>query len=536
MAEVEITVMEEVRELKNEIKVLRQQLDKPNAPKEELLTYEMLGRYQYVVNQQGWPWRWEHVSALYKPVDRIPAWAVENSVMKTWASGKEDLPNSFWGWDAEETVPGMALMLSRGSSCLGVENDLEGEKIYSTLVVFVHLRQELVSIREGTACLVATVEQAEPTGASVKADSTKSDVTVLCRLPTSKCGRYFPSSRNYAHLVLPYVGKKGTPKKLRLDLPMCYNHQLVVRWLHRWQGKLDDLALLPPVFSKDPTIPILLPVGYIGELWLNDYLSTPGNAGGLGMGKVRPSITKLACCHMEVSANKTLVDWTDKDHVVYPAAKPAPKDDTVNEPADEMVNDQDDEDDNANNDADDQPADDDNEHDDDDDESDKNATPRKEDDESEDESDDEPKSPRDQSAVSRDSGLGSSSAGPGAGVSGSVDALVIHPAVRYDDSLPLPTRLPSMMTLEALANDLYAYSGELFCGLEDTNMAMLDRILSGFKKSGGCACDYIHETAAIALSFFNKASEMEAELELSEVLKFRNAINGMKDSVRELIR
>ena len=337
----------------------------------------MLGRYRHVVNQQGWPWRWEHVSALYKPVDRIPAWAVENSVIKTWASGREDLPNSFWNWDAIETVPGMALMLSRGSSCLGVESDLEGEKIYSALAVFVHPRQELVSIKEGAACLMAMVEQAEPAGASVlKADVTKSDVTVLCRLPTSRRGRYFPSSPNHAHLVLPYAGKKGTPKKLRLDLAMCYNHQLMVRRLHRWQGKLGDLALLPPVFSKDPTVPILLPVGYIGELWLNDFLTTPVNAGGLGMGKVRPSLTRLTCCHMEVTANKTLVDWTDEDHIVYPAAKSAPKDNTVNKPADVTVNDPDDKDDNTNDDANDEPADDDkSEHDDDDDESDKNAMP-----------------------------------------------------------------------------------------------------------------------------------------------------------------
>ena len=286
MAEVEVTVMEEVRELKNEIKALRQKLGKPNASKEDLLTYEMLGRYRYIVNQQGWPWRWEHVSALYKPVNRIPAWAVENSVMRTWASGKKDLPNSFWNWDATETVHGMALMLSRGSSCMGVESNLEGEKIYSALVVFVHPKQDLVSIKEGAACLVATVEQTEPTGVSVsKIGTTRSDVTVLCRLPDPKRGRFFPSSPNHAYLVLPYTGKKGTPKKLRLDLAMFYNHQLVARQLNRWLGKLGDLVLLPPVFSRDPTVPTLLPVGYISEFWLNDYLTTPVNAGGLGMGK-----------------------------------------------------------------------------------------------------------------------------------------------------------------------------------------------------------------------------------------------------------
>ena len=49
----EITVMEEVKDLKNEIKALRKELDKPNASKEELLTFEMLGRYQHIVNQQA---------------------------------------------------------------------------------------------------------------------------------------------------------------------------------------------------------------------------------------------------------------------------------------------------------------------------------------------------------------------------------------------------------------------------------------------------------------------------------------------------
>ena len=89
---------------------------------------------------------------------------------------------------------------------------MEGEKVYSALVVFVHPMQELVSIKEGAACLVATVEQSEPPGTSVlKSDVTKSDVTVLCRLPDPRRGRYFPSSVNHADLVLPYVGKKGTP-------------------------------------------------------------------------------------------------------------------------------------------------------------------------------------------------------------------------------------------------------------------------------------------------------------------------------------
>ena len=101
--------------------------------------------------------------------------------------------------------------------------DLEGEKVYSAIVVFVHPRQELLTIKEGADCLVATVEQS--------GSSSSSDVTVLCELPSHKHGRFFPSPINHAYLVLPYLAKKGKPKKLRLDLAMCYNRHLVVRRL-----------------------------------------------------------------------------------------------------------------------------------------------------------------------------------------------------------------------------------------------------------------------------------------------------------------
>ena len=154
----------------------------------------------------------------------------------------------------------------------------------------------------------------------------------------------------------------------------------------------------------------------------------------------------------------------------------------------------------------------------------KTPRPKKEEDKSEDELDDESKAPKDQTAVSRDSGLGASSSSHGVGLGASVSTLVINPHVRHDTSMPLPTRLLSMRVLEELANDLYVYSGKLFCGLEETSMAMLDRILSGFKRSGGRAWEYIHETATITLNFFSRAGDMEAELESSEALKFRNAV------------
>ena len=144
--------------------------------------------------------------------------------------------------------------------------------------------------------------------------------------------------------------------------------------------------------------------------------------------------------------------------------------------------------------------------------------------------------PKDQTAVSRDSGLGVSGSGDGVGAGTKASAVASNPGVNLSAGLPLSTQLPSMDFLERLADDLYAYSGELFRGLEEMSMAMLDKVLSGFKKSGGRAREYIFETAAIAINFFSRAGDIEAELESSKALKFREAVNGMKESICDLIR
>ena len=258
--------------------------------------------------------------------------------------------------------------------------------------------------------------------------------------------------------------------------------------------------------------------------------NAPVDAGGSGLGKLRPTISRLACCCQEVIAGRTLVDWTEDEHVVYPPATPAPKDGAADEPNNDP-------DDDPNNVPNNDPADK-SEH---DSESDENATPKKtEDQESEDESDNESKmpkeTPKDQTTISRDSGLGASSSDHSIGVGASIDAIVSNPTTRLGTGIPLPTQLPSMEVLEQLADDLYAYSGELFRGLEETSTSMLDRILSGFKRSGGRTREYIHETAAIAINFFSRAGDLEAELESSKALKFREAVNGMKESIRDLIR
>ena len=69
MAEVEMIVTAEIRCLKKEITNIRKDLGRPNVAKEELLTFDMLDRYQHVVQQQAWLWRWENVDALYTLTD-----------------------------------------------------------------------------------------------------------------------------------------------------------------------------------------------------------------------------------------------------------------------------------------------------------------------------------------------------------------------------------------------------------------------------------------------------------------------------------
>ena len=118
------------------------------------------------------------------------------------------------------------------------------------------------------------------------------------------------------------------------------------------------------------------------------------------MGKARPAISRLSCCHQEVIAGKTLADWTEGECVVYPHPPTAltPKDGEADE---------------SDNDSNDEPADDKkSEH---GGGSGEDATPTKKDQESEDESDDQSKAPKDPTAVSRDSGLGTSSPGHGIG-------------------------------------------------------------------------------------------------------------------------
>ena len=102
-------------------------------------------------------------------------------------------------------------------------------------------------------------------------------------------------------------------------------------------------------------------------------------------------------------------------------------------------------------------------------------------------------------------------------------------------SLPLPTALPSMATLEALTDDLEKLSEKLFKSQEETNIKVYDKVLQGFKDTSGKCKDFIHDMGALVVAFFGEAEKMEQGLAKSDAEAFHEAISASKGHVCGLI-
>ena len=147
----------------------------------------------------------------------------------------------------------------------------------------------------------------------------KKCMSAFCQLPRRSAKTFYPSPLNNSYLVLPFFCLRGEPRKVRLDTPINFNRCLVARRLHRRQTPGGDEAVLPPIFSKDPSVPGTLQVGYMGPMWLNTKytLTVPtGGAGLLSETDPQPSITEVAFCADEVQAHKILAPM-DGAIVVY---------------------------------------------------------------------------------------------------------------------------------------------------------------------------------------------------------------------------
>ena len=103
-------------------------------------------------------------------------------------------------------------------------------------------------------------------------------------------------------------------------------------------------------------------------------------------------------------------------------------------------------------------------------------------------------------------------------------------------SVPLPTTLPSMATLELLTNNLELYSDELFKQLEEINLEVYQKVLAGFKDTGRVCKTFIHEMGALAITFFTKAEGMEANLATTDAIAFAEAMVASKTHIICLIQ
>ena len=147
---------------------------------------------------------------------------------------------------------------------------------------------------------------------------------------------------------------------------------------------------------------------------------------------------------------------------------------------------------------------------------------------------------REAKRTSRDSGLGDgATAYPVTGSSGAGAAALLGIRHAADAGgigpLPLPTTLPSMATLEALTGDLEKLGRKLFQGLEETNLAVYDKVLQGFKDTSGKCKNFIHEMGSLVVTFFTQAEEMEKGLAKCDAMAFREAMSASKGHVCGLI-
>ena len=224
MAENELAKKQQVEQLKKEIDDSRacyNRLGDAFISKEQLLTFNMLERHPLVTDQVAYKLRWDRVDALYQFVDRLPAWVVDDEIMDVWASGREDDPQSFRGWEAKKAEWGQALLLSWAPARIGGGATSPMVKVYTAVIVCIHPCQAVMSIKAAARDLL---------GHAI-ATPTRS-FSALCRLPRRSAKTFYPSLLNHSFLVLPYLGARGV-KKVHLDTSIALNKHMVVRCLHQ---------------------------------------------------------------------------------------------------------------------------------------------------------------------------------------------------------------------------------------------------------------------------------------------------------------
>ena len=270
-------------------------LGNQDVSREQLLTFDMLERHPLVTDQVEYKFRWDQVDTLYQFVNRLPAWIVDDDIMEVWRTGDEDDPKGFKGWEVKKAEWAQALLLSWASLQMSDSVASQTIKVFTAVVVYIHPCQAVMSIRDGANDLL-----------SHSVATPKRSMSALCQLPKCSARTYYPSPLNHSFLVLPYLHIKGEEKKVCLDLSVVFNQHMVVRCLHRCRTAGGDEVVLPPIFSKDPGIPGMLEVGYMGPMWKNTQNVSAIPTGGTGLQGTQPAISEVTFCPDKVNAHKSL--------------------------------------------------------------------------------------------------------------------------------------------------------------------------------------------------------------------------------------
>ena len=237
------------------------------------------------------------------------------------SAAKPDVPQAFGCNDASPLATHRALMLSlapfnRVNPATGeVSPDVDGKKVFSAVVVFVHPSQKLSPIEEAVDMLI--VVSRNPQGVPV---------TALCQLPQRSVGEFYPCPMNDAFLVLSFnMGPDGP--MLHLNTPIHRCDEFAMWQLHQWTHPYGPVVALPPLYSPDPRLPNMFQLNDLPMLWTNtEYLADADNDDVNEVGHATP--TFIHTSHLEVYANSSQISLTDDNYIQYVTVDDNAKDST----------------------------------------------------------------------------------------------------------------------------------------------------------------------------------------------------------------
>ena len=221
MAESEVEAVDQINQLKARIETKCKALpwqERLATNRESLVSFQDLEDLPLVVQQWEFEIWWRQTDTLYFFTDGIPAYIVDEEVFIQWLSAASpNVPQAFGCSDTAPLATYHTMMLSlmpfnQVNPATGkVLPDIDGKKVFSAIVVFVHPSQKLSSIEEAVDMLLV-----------MSRDPKSVPVTALCHLPQQSVGEFYPCPTNNAALVLPFsMGPDGPILHLNTPIHGC---------------------------------------------------------------------------------------------------------------------------------------------------------------------------------------------------------------------------------------------------------------------------------------------------------------------------